>query len=556
MRAQPVLKADLVRSASFPLRDHPECHPMPDPSALYAQALDACNRADWQRARNLASQLLPMSPDHAGLHYIAGVAGMELFQVPQALAHLERAVQLEPARANFAVQYAKALAMARLPALHAADQAAALAPDEPSQLLTLGMVYAQEKAHERAVPLLRLACEQLPMLGACRYALAMSLLFLGDVAAAGKELDTCLTVQPDLWKAYLSRSQLHRQTPTNNHVAQLEAVLRSPSSAGQQAKICLHTALAKEYEDLAEYPAAFAHYAQGKAAARIGRNYSIQRDEILFKSITDAFSERVAEPTGNPSREPIFVLGMPRSGTTLIERIISSHPDVHSAGELRNFPLALKRASGSRSPLLLDPDTLNNLGEIDWGQLGSDYLSSTRPHTGHTKHFIDKLPHNFLYIGAIAKALPQAKFICLRRNPMDTCLGNFRQLFEPNSPFHDYSYDLRDIGHYYLLFDQLMAHWRHVLQGRILEIDYERLVQSPVDASRELLQFCQLPWNDACLQFEKNTTASTTASAVQVRSPIYRYAIGRWQKFAPQLANLHTLLSDGGLKLDSPTVES
>ncbi|MEO7198993.1 MAG: sulfotransferase, partial [Dokdonella sp.] len=185
----------------------------------------------------------------------------------------------------------------------------------------------------------------------------------------------------------------------------------------------------------------------------------------------------------------------------------------------------------------------------DWRKLGETYLTSTRPGTGKKPRFIDKLPHNFLYAGYIAKALPKAKIICLRRNPMDTCLSNFRQLFAPKTPFFDYSFDLLDTGRYYVLFDRLMAHWQRVLPGRILELDYEELVDSQETCSRRLLQHCELPWHDACLQFERNPSPVATASAVQVRAPIYRSSMQRWRHYEAQLTDLRALLRNAGIAL-------
>jgi hypothetical protein len=309
-------------------------------------------------------------------------------------------------------------------------------------------------------------------------------------------------------------------------------------------------ALAKEHEDLAEYPEALEHLVRGKSAGGANRDYTVQRDETLCAAIADSFPVAQPRPIGYPNHEPIFIIGMPRTGTTLVERIISSHPDVHSAGELLNFPMSLKHASGSQTPVLVDIDTILRARGIDWTKLGEDYISSTRPSTGHKPRFIDKLPHNFLYAGHIAHALPDAKIICLRRGPMDTCLSNFRQLFAPKSPYFDYSFDLLDTGRYYVLFDRLMEHWQRVLPGRIMEVQYETLIESQETSSKELLAFCGLPWHEACLHFENNPSPVATASAVQVRAPIYRSALGRWKKYGHQLNALQKLLEDAGIVID------
>lgn len=309
-------------------------------------------------------------------------------------------------------------------------------------------------------------------------------------------------------------------------------------------------ALGKEYEDCEDYPAAFTHYTMGKAAARRNLDYSIAQDEALFEAITKAFPAPQTVASGYPTHEPIFVIGMPRSGTTLVERIITSHPDVFSAGELMNFGLVLKRATGSQTTQLLDADTIARAQKMDWAAIGANYLASTRPATGHMPRFVDKLPHNFLYVGWITRALPNAKIICLRRDPLDTCLGNFRQLLPWQSPYYGYSFDLLDTGRYYAMFERLIAHWRRVLPGRIHEIRYEELVTSQDACTRRLLEFCDLPWHESCLHFEDNTAPVNTASAVQVRKPVYHSALQRWRKYEPQLAELRAVLC--GQSIDLP----
>jgi len=187
---------------------------------------------------------------------------------------------------------------------------------------------------------------------------------------------------------------------------------------------------------------------------------------------------------------------------------------------------------------------------LDWEKLGREYIASTRPGTGHTRRFVDKLPHNFLYAGFIARALPRAKIVCLRRDPVDTCLSNFKQLFALDSPYFDYSFDLLDTGRYCVMFDRLMAHWQQVLPGRILELRYEDLVADQQAVTQRLLDFCGLEWNDACLRFEVNAAPVATASAVQVRVPMNRNAIGRWKHYRPQLSGLLQLLSRSGIAFE------
>ncbi|TAL82363.1 MAG: sulfotransferase family protein [Rhodanobacter sp.] len=518
---------------------------------LQNQVVEFFNRRDWPRAAALAERLLQQQPGHAGAHYIAGVAQLELKRMPKALAHLHLAAQYAPGRADFHATYAKALAMGRLSghALAAADRALALAPSDAQTLDMLGVAFTLNNAHARAAEVFRRAVEADPGDAHGHYNLATSLMFTGDLDAAERELEACVSIQPTFWKAHATISQLRRQTRQKNHLERLQALLDAHPDVGA-ARELLSMALAKEYEDLNEHARAFEYLARGKMLIKARQNYSLAKDEALFASLMEVAPAAASESPGCPSEAPIFVIGMPRSGTTLVERILSSHPEVHSAGELQQFGMALKRISGSQTPVTLDTETINRLGRADWRALGETYLASTRPMAGSTARFIDKLPHNFLYAGFIANALPKAKIICVRRHPMDTCLSNFRQIFAENSPFHGYANDLLDAGHYYILFDRLMAHWQQAFPGRILEVGYEALVNDQAVGTRRMLEYCQLPWDDACLDFEHNLSPVATASAVQVRSPIYRSALNRWKGYETQLQDLAGLLRSAGIEIE------
>lgn len=520
---------------------------MSDPVQRYQAAVEALNRGDWPRAQALAIQLLRDTPRHAGVHFVAGVASLQLQQMPMAMERLRSAIDLNPQRPDYLAHFARGLAMARMfrEALAAADRAMALGASDPLTLDTLGVVYTQCNGHERAVDAFRRAVAAMPGNAAYRFNLATSLTFTGDLAAAEAEYEACLAITPGYWKAHLALAQLRRQDDDRNHMARLASLL--PAAPTAEARMYLHLAMAKELEDLGRHAEAFVHLQAGKGAGGEGRGYDSRRDEALFAAIVESTPGPIAPGPGCDSAEPIFVIGMPRSGTTLVERILSSHPDVLSCGELQNFSVALKRASGSATRTLLDIDTLERARAADPARIGADYLASTRPATGTTPHFVDKLPHNFLYAGFIARALPNARIVCVRRSPLDTCLGNFRQLFALSSPFYDYSFDLLDTGRYYLMFDRLMAHWRRVLPGRIHELHYEALVDDQEAHTRGLLDFCGLAWNDACLRFQDNAAPVATASTVQVREPLNRRSLQRWKNYEAELAPLRALLRDGGV---------
>jgi len=524
---------------------------MTDPAKLYAELVAAFSAGRWHEAQALTTTLLPLAPRHAGVYGIAGVVSMELQQTSQAEEYLRRATELDPARADFATLHAKALAMLGLwnATLMAADKSLALSSGDPVTLDALGIIYAKAQAHAQAVSAFARAVDLLPENASLRFNLATSLIAIGDVDAAESELQKVVSLDPVYWPAHLALSQIRRQTPDRNHVDLLQSlVTQYPHDI--EASIHLNMALAKEYEDLAEYPQAFDHLVRGNAAVNSTRPYSQERDVALFDALMHAFPSSQPITAGYPTDEPIFIVGMPRSGTTLAERIISSHPAVYAAGELQNFAMALQRASGQRAPLMHSPENIAKaVATIDWYQLGSDYLSSARLVSRPEPRFVDKLPHNFLYLGFIAKALPKAKIICLRRDAMDTCLSNFRQLFDRSTSVFDYSSSLLDSGRYYLLFERLMAHWQQVIPGRILDVHYEDLVNQQEPTSRQMLDFCGLPWNDNCLHFESNPAPVATFSALQVRSPMYKSSLMRWMNYEAQMSELKGLLLDGGIDL-------
>lgn len=515
---------------------------------LLNEAVQAYERADYERTVSSAGRVIKLDPKNAHAHHLVGRARLDSGQMQPALEHLNRAVSIQTENAEYVAHFARALVITQRygVALQVANIAYALTPDDPLTLDMLGGVYMSCNAHERANVLFRRAVAQLPDHANCRFNLAVTAAFLGDFAEAETQFDACIARQSDFWPAYGLRSRTRRQAEQSNHVEDLEALL-SAHANDTDACIHLNSALGKEYEDLGNYAKAFEHLGQGKAAARTRVDYRPEQDSALVDALIKAFPEPVTTDKGYGSDEPIFIVGMPRTGTTLVERILSSHPHVHSAGELMDFGVQLSRLAPKGNEGKLDAAWAARSGHYDWQRLGLVYIDGTRPQTALKPRFIDKLPYNFMYLGHIAKALPKARIVCLRRHPLDTCLSNYREFFAENSSFHGYSFDLLDIGRFYVQFDRLMAHWNTVLPGRILQVDYETLVANPEPVTRQLLEHCDLTWNDACLEFHRNTSAAATASTTQVREPMHRRAVGRWEKYRPWLAPLESLLAEAGI---------
>jgi hypothetical protein len=236
-------------------------------------------------------------------------------------------------------------------------------------------------------------------------------------------------------------------------------------------------------------------------------------------------------------------LGLPRSGTTLVDRILSSHSQVASLGETNDFVNAVMSLAG---PAKTKDQLIEATAHLDFAELGQSYCVAQAGHGQAANHLIDKTPSNFLYLGLIAKALPDAKVIHLQRNPMDSCFGMYKALFRMGYPF---SYDLGDLAKYYLAYRNLMDHWRKHLPGRLFDLQYEALVKEPEENIRQLLGFCGLQWEDGCLNFHENQSPSATASAAQIRQPMYKSAVERWRHYEHQLEPLKHELEAGGIKV-------
>ena len=517
----------------------------------YADAIQALNQRDWAKAFSLASDLQPHVPGHAGVLFVIGVAALESGKIKDAFRNLLQATQLNPSRPDYAAQWARVLLMSHMQkeAIEQAERAMALEPSDPMTFNTLAVIFARANAQSRAVVAYRRAIQMVPGQPDLHFNLAVSLMATGAIREATDECEACIRLMPQYWRAHLTLAQLNRQTEGSNHVERLQMLLSSAGDQDAEAILYLNLALEKELDDLGRYLDAYRCLTAGKGAWRRRSGYSSVRDSELFTAIKETTATMPLLSSGYDTEEPIFVIGMPRTGTTLVERILSSHSTVLSAGELSSFPVAYKRASGIRSESVLDVASVRAAADMDWAALGRSYLESTRPITGALPRFIDKLPLNFQYAGFIARALPRAKIICLRRNALDTCIANFRQLFTMTSPTFDYSFDILDVGRYYLMFDDLMRHWHEVMPDRILEVDYEAIVDDQESMTRKMLAHCDLDWEDSCLHFEENAAPVSTASAVQVRSPIYRSSLGRWKRYGSELEPLRQLLVEGGVQV-------
>ena len=367
---------------------------------------------------------------------------------------------------------------------------------------------------------------------------------LGDMKGAEELLNRVIAKDPHDYAAYYNRAGLRKQTKDDNHLAEMEALIGSNlKSPGAEAQ--LGYALSKEYEDLGDYTKAFASLKRGADCRKKLLSYDVAGDVDTIQQIKavmqgDFFTNC---PAMSDDAGPIFILGQPRSGTTLVDRILSSHSRVESLGEINDFVIAFMNAAGdvkSKSELVAKTADINVVA------IGDSYMKSSGARGIKAPYLIDKTPANFLYIGLIAKALPNAKIIHLRRNPMDSCYAMYKTLFRMGYPF---SYTLEDLGAYYVAYHGLMEHWRRELPDRILDVDYEELVADQEGQSKRMVAHCGLEWEEACLDFYKNTSASATASAAQVRQPIYKSSVEKWKHYENELAPLKAILENAGINI-------
>jgi tetratricopeptide (TPR) repeat protein len=378
-----------------------------------------------------------------------------------------------------------------------------------------------------------------------RLSLARSHIILGDLERAQELLEEAIRERPQDHEAWHALARLRTWTHADNHVQALEQLAGEAREPASRVALCY--ALHKEYEDLGEDAKAMSWLQVGARTLRGTISYRVETDISIMEAIARNFpATRVAgRPTRGEGQGAIFVIGLPRSGTTMVDRILSAHPQVQSLGELRDLTFALMTGGGR-----LDAPARGKAAgpaSPDPGSIGRCYMGAVATYRDDRRFFVDKAPMNFLYAGLIRQELPGARIVLLRRNPMDSCLAIYKTLFREGSPF---ACDLEDLGRYYVAWHKLAEHWGSSLGSSMLEIQYESLVTNQESETRRMLEYCGLDWDPACLDFHLNASPTATASAAQVRQPLYATSIGRWKKHARELEPLARILREAGIAFD------
>jgi len=509
-------------------------------------SLLAAGRVD--EASECCKRLLGAKPDLVEAHFLVGLIAIELKQNWTAVSAFGSVTKLQEDHGAAWANMARLFMLAGQPgrADIALEKAVEHNDGNPIVLELISTVYGLLGEQDEASVWIEKAVRKKPDSVPFLVNQANYHMFLGRLDDAEVVLRKVLGIQPDNPNAHWVLSNV-RKAKNRDHAEQLERLVQQEGRSPRGLAF-LNYGLGKELEDLEEWDSAFDAFARGAKARRTTLDYHEKSEDEMYQAFGEVFTADWLKKnaTGHDDPSPIFVIGQPRTGTTLVERIITSHSQVHSAGELKQFGTSVRRLSDYREPTRHSAKLAGFAAEIDCEKLGKAYMATTAKLRGSLPRFVDKLPPNYLYLPLILKALPKAKIVHLTRNPMDACFSSFKQLFADAYP---HSYDQAEMARHHARYYHLMALWRERFAGRFYDIAYEDTARDLEPNARALIEFLELPWEDACLHFHKQDTAVTTASAVQVRQPAHTRSIGRWRRYENQLELMQKTLQEQGVPI-------
>ena len=487
-------------------------------------------------------QALALNPKYAEAFYNLGLALNELGRHEEAVARYEQAIALKPDFAEACNNLGNALhklgrhdqAMVPL------EQALALEPELAEAHSNRGNVLQELSRHDEAIASYEQALTLKPDFAEAHYNLGISLQDMGRQEDSIASYERALALKPDHAEA---RRSLTLINPSPDQIPLLEQRLTEPSTSEDDA-IHLHFALADLFDQANEVTEAFDHYGAANALKRKTINYDIRGHTVFVDRLIKTYAKSFFETNtvrGSDSELPVFILGLPRSGTTLVEQIVSSHPQMFGAGELGSLMTIEEGIAKKIETSHPYPEGISSCKDSVAAEFSTRYLRELSEYSPSAIRITDKMPSNFLRIGLIKTLFPKAHIIHCKRNALDTCTSIFLNYLVKG---HDYSFDLEELGQYYLDYERLMRHWRGVVADEIFEVQYEELVTDQEPVSRQLIEHVGLEWDDTCLDFHENKRVVKTASNLQVRKPIYKNSINRWRRYEKQLAPLVAMLEN------------
>ncbi|MGN6313485.1 MAG: sulfotransferase [Rhodanobacteraceae bacterium] len=496
-------------------------------------------------ARAALDALLARSPGNTQARLLISSVCLKQGQLRAACAHLVEAVRALPDDAEQIHTLGFCLhQVGETVALRECLEHPAIARSSSGALLArVAHLHQLLGAHERALALMDRALKLGFDNPDFRYYRSLQLQFNGRMREAEAELEAALRMGPTHGRASLALARMRRQTAGANHLDYIEAQLSRVAPGGED-HAALEFARFKELDDLDRRDEAWAALQHGNGIMRARVNHDPERERVWFETIehlcTEAFVNARGDAQDERGPQPIFILGMPRSGTTLLERVLGNHSQVATPGELSDFPRQMRWTADVHGTAIVDDDLLERAAALDYALMGQRYLWQSQWRAEGKRFYVDKLPPNFMLAGFIRRALPGARIIHISRDPMDVCFSNWKALFGDS---YGYSYGLDTLASHHHGYARLMAHWARVMPAALLDISYNELVEDPDAVAAKIFEFCGLPHEAGCGDILANRRPVSTISSAQVRQTIHNRAIGEWRRYEPHLQPLRAALA-------------
>jgi len=515
-----------------------------DPNLV--QAVELFRKGKLGHAERYCRDVLKEDPNNVTAIRLLAELGIKIGVYVDAERLLERCLELAPdfrlARLNYANVLGKREKLAE--ALDQVDRLLKMEPENPAYLAQSAAILVRMGDFARALPCYEFLLTRFPARPTILLSYGHALKTIGKQEEAIAAYRQAIELRPAFGDGYWSLANLKTFRFEQDDIEMMRSLI-DQGDCSREDYFHLSFALGKALDDRQQYEDAFHYYQLGNRCKEKLEDYNSEGTSSIadkIRSVCDRELFRSSESNGCPAPDPIFIVGLPRSGSTLLEQILASHSQVDGTKELVHILSFVRRLGGRRSKSEVSryPEVLLELPSDQLAELGQEYMDRTRIQRGDAPYFVDKMPNNFFHVGLISLILPNAKIIDARRHPMAACFSGFTQLFARGQPF---TYSLRDVGQYYCDYVAVMDHWDEVLPGKVLRVQYEDVVTDIEGQVRRMLDYCELPFEEGCLQFHQTERAVRTASSEQVRQPIYSAAMEHLRNYDPYLDELKATLS-------------